>query len=157
MNRRSSRFVRRARILGLPRFRRFVRREGERILIALYVVLILFLLAVSVGWDPDSREWRLGSISGETIVLALLLFLPAILPRIKALSFPFGAGQASVEFLEERIEVQEEKVAKLSNETDLLLNSLAANVLARRAHRSGGTRSLSAARGEPSRRYSALS
>jgi hypothetical protein len=63
MNRRSSRFVRRARILGLPRFGRFIRRQGLHLLIALYVVLILFLLAVSVGWDSDRREWRLGSIS----------------------------------------------------------------------------------------------
>jgi glycine betaine/choline ABC-type transport system substrate-binding protein len=95
-----------------------------------YELLILFLLTVSLGHQGGS--WRVGSINVVTIVLALLLFLPVVLPNVSALSLPFFTGQASIEFktLHERIETQEEKVALLSNETDLVLNSLAAIVLA---------------------------
>jgi glycine betaine/choline ABC-type transport system substrate-binding protein len=117
-----------------PRLRRLVRRVGALnvAFAAAYVLLILFLLAVSIGYDPDRATWRLGPIEPETIVLALLLFLPLILPRVTSLSFPFFTGQASIQFreLHERIELQEKKVDKLSNETDLLLTSLAANFLA---------------------------
>jgi osmoprotectant transport system substrate-binding protein len=102
-----------------PRHAARIRRN--LVLSALYVGLVLFLLIVSLVWE---------SVGAETIVLALLLFLPVILPRIRALSFPVFGGQASVELLPQRIEIQEEKVARLSNQTDLLLSSLTAQVLA---------------------------
>jgi glycine betaine/choline ABC-type transport system substrate-binding protein len=102
------------------------------LLVAAYVLLILFLLVLSLGYDAERSAWRLHAVEAESIVLALLLFLPVLLPRIRTLSFPFLTGQASIEFheLHERVTIQEQKVARLSNETDLLLNSLAANVLA---------------------------
>jgi len=49
--------------------------------VSAYVLLILFLLVVSVGYDEGASNWRLGPIAAETIVLALLLFLPFLLPR----------------------------------------------------------------------------
>jgi osmoprotectant transport system substrate-binding protein len=108
--------------------------------VSAYLLIILFLLVVSVGYDEEANGWRLGPIAAETIVLALLLFLPFLLPRISSLSFPFLTGQASIEFrsLRERIERQEEKVAILSNETDLLIGSLAAHLLAPEARERAG-------------------
>jgi osmoprotectant transport system substrate-binding protein len=113
--------------------RRIVQRGSslDVLVVLAYEFIILFLLVVSVGFDADRSVWRLGPITAVTIVLALLLFLPVLLPRITSLSLPFFTGQASIQFrdLENRLEVQKARVELLSNETDRLLNTLAANVL----------------------------
>jgi osmoprotectant transport system substrate-binding protein len=104
-------------------------------LVVAYEGLILFLLALSLGFDDEAGVWRLGPVGAETIVLALLLFLPLLLPRVENLTLPLLGGQASIQFREvnARLDVQEERVDRLSNETDLILNSLAANLLAPKA------------------------
>ena len=90
----------------------------------IYETLMIALLGASLGWGLDD-------VGAESIVIALLLFLPVVLPQVQSLTLPLLGGQTTVHFrqIQDQITSQRTELAAVSNKLDLVVNAVSSSVI----------------------------